>query len=796
MDIACQCFSPDDLLAVNARLSTISSVAVTPDGRVHISDQENLRVRTVYSPLPPQNPNTGEYEIVWPDTSEVYVFNRYGQHIMTKSALTSTLLYTFAYNVNTINGRVSSVTDAAGNKVYILRDYSNQVKSIENSQGDKCRLSMTRQGLLASFTTPSNYAIKFNYHGSTEALLTSRTDSWGQSVLYKYDEYGRVIEAVLPTGDVISLHNRLAFDGTKQMTVTYNDQNLMRLDVSDKEISKYITSGDEVFTLERLGLVAPSSKGSQRKLAIRRRDMSHLEIESLNSPVIADSWSKMSELWPLPSSMKIIYNNENYRRIEYRFFVKRNSVNSKAATSDAAKKPTSSSIGRKLKLNGNTIFSIEYDKEARQQTLFDHSNRPILHTLYDSVSRPIKFISNFNLTPVALDYDRYGRLLSWTRGLLSLNMEYDIKGRVTQVKHADNSGTTFKYADTTLGPTEIIKPSGSRYLMQYDANGGITALMTPGGLRTELYCQVSLGFYKLLFLPSGFHHPFTLQYDEWGRVVSRLLPNNSGRKVSIYNSFGQLESELCGSEKTEYIYHSGSDLPKTINKATSDSFDYRIDYRHQGSLLREERFRFNTRSELSNFKLRYKYDGVGHIIETEFELQGRGVETKKLKLSSTTGAEEGVDTFIFKRHSANVIQIGDERLLKTIATDSYGRVVGITFSVWNKELFTQVLTYEHRRSRIAASRLKYGTNYGHSNYSYTLDGYLEQISSSGTHGSSAVSVTSKSKYIYDIDGNIKTVYEGETQLNLRYASSPVVDLYVLTLSFFPLDETKLVECVA
>src|SRR5699024_7784670 len=147
-------------------------------------------------------------------------------------------------------------------------------KSIENAQGDKCRLSMTRSGgLLASFTTPSNYALKFSYHSSTEALLTARTDSWGQSVLYRYDEYGRVVQAVLPTGDVLALTNRLAFDGTKRLAVTYNDRRLMRLDVSDKEISKYVLStgeastGEQSFALERLGLVTPSLKGSQRKLA-------------------------------------------------------------------------------------------------------------------------------------------------------------------------------------------------------------------------------------------------------------------------------------------------------------------------------------------------------------------------------------------------------------------------------------------------------------------------------------------------------------------------------------------------
>ena len=765
MDIACQCFSPDDLLAVNARLSTISSIAVTPDGRVHISDQENLRVRTVYSPLPPQNPTTGEYEIVWPDTSEVYVFNRYGQHVTTKSALTGTVMYTFAYNVNTINGRVSSVTDSAGNKVYVLRDYSNQVKSIENSQGGKCRLSMTRQGLLASFTTPNNYAIKFNYRDN-DALLTSRTDSWGQSILYHYDEYGRIVRAILPTGDTITLHNRLTFDGTKKMIITHDERNLMQLDVSDKEISKYTTNGgDEINLLERLGLVTPTVKGSQRKVLIRKRDASHLEIESLNSPVIADSWSKMSELWPLPSMMKMVFNAENSRRIEWRYFVKRNSANNNNNNNkngDPSKKPNLSSIGRKLKLNGNSMFSVEYDNDARQQTLFDHSNRPILNTVYDNAGRPIKFISNFNLTSVALDYDRFGRLLSWTRGSLSLNMDYDIKGRVSQVKHSDSSATVFKYADTTLGPTEIIKPSGNRYLLQYDANGGLTAMMTPAGHRHELYRQVSLGFYKLLTLPAGFHHPFTVHYDEWGRVVERLLPNNSGRKVIIYNSAGQIDTELCGSERTEYIYHMGSELPKTINKACSDSFDYRIDYRHQGSLLKEERYRFNTRSDMSNYKLRYKYDGLGHVNELEFELNGRGVETKRFKLSSTTGAREGVDGFIFKRHSANVIQIGDERLLKTIATDSYGRMVGITFSVWNKELFSQVIHYEHRRSRIGESRLKYGANLIQSNYTYTMDGHLEQVSIiQGSIGAQ------KTKYIYDIDGNIKNIYEDDVQINVR-----------------------------
>ncbi|KPM11227.1 teneurin-3-like protein, partial [Sarcoptes scabiei] len=809
MEITCQCYSPDDLLAVNAHLSTISSIAVTPDGQVHISDQENLRIRTVYSPLPQPNPSTGEYEIVWPETQEVYVFNRHGQHIQTKSALTNTLIYSFAYNVNTINGKISSVTDAAGNKIYILRDYSNQVKSIENSLGDKFRLTMTRQGLLASFQTPSNYAIKFNYQGNLDALLASRSDSYGKSILYKYDENGRVIQIILPTGDSMKLKNRLAFDGTKKLTVSYNDQDLMRLDVSDRDVTLNQFQSDETsLQLERLGSSQSSSKGLSRKLSLRKRDTSHIEIESTSSPIIADSWHKMSELWPLPTTMRIVYNAENMKRIEWRYFVKRNAGTSTNSSNNGSTvknrtKPPLTSIGRKLKLNSNIILSVEFEKDSNQQTVLDHSNRQILQISYDQVSRPIKFVSNHNLTSVAMEYDRFGRLSTWKRGHLSLQVDYDLKGRVLSVKHGDGALTEFKYADTTFGPTEIIKPGGvNRYLLQYDDHGGLAAITTPSGYRNELYRQISLGFYKLLFLPSGFHNPFTIQYDEWGRSITKLLPNNFGRQVTLYNSLGLLEFELCGQERTEYLYHSGSDLIKAINKIASENFDYKIELRHQGSLMKEERYRFNSRSELLNYKLRYKYDGFGHCNEIEFELQGRASETMRLKYSSTTGMEEGVDSFIFKRHNANIIQIGDERLLKTIATDSYGRLVGITFSVWNKELFSQVIHYEDRRSRISQSRIKYGSSYWHSNYSYQMDGSLESIVSNGSPTSSSptqsLMVTKRSRFSYDIDGNLITMIENEKELKIRRDEAgrarnfgdQIDDLYMIDERGFTISRTS------
>lgn len=142
----------------------------------------------------------------------MYLFNRFGQHIATKNILTGETVYLFTYNVNTSNGKLSTVTDAAGNKVFLLRDYTTQVNSIENTKGQKCRLKMSRMKMLHELNTPDNYNVTFDYHGPT-GLLKTKLDSTGRSYVYSYDEFGRLTSAVTPTGKVITLSFDLSIKG-------------------------------------------------------------------------------------------------------------------------------------------------------------------------------------------------------------------------------------------------------------------------------------------------------------------------------------------------------------------------------------------------------------------------------------------------------------------------------------------------------------------------------------------------------------------------------------------------------
>lgn len=113
---SCSTTSSRTSLAVDTKLHAVSSLTVTSDGVVHIADLGILQILSAV-PYLPEPDDQQEYQIAHPENHEVYVFNKYGQHIVTRSVLTGKTKYTFLYNVNTSFGKLSAVTDTSGNKV-------------------------------------------------------------------------------------------------------------------------------------------------------------------------------------------------------------------------------------------------------------------------------------------------------------------------------------------------------------------------------------------------------------------------------------------------------------------------------------------------------------------------------------------------------------------------------------------------------------------------------------------------------------------------------------------------------
>lgn len=112
----CSCFDPTEQLATRMFLDNPTAVTVTPDGAVHVADMGNLRVHSVLPPTP--NPDrSGNFEVLYPQTNEMYTFNRFGHHVSTRDIVTGQTTYNFSYNVNSYYGRLTKVV---GDQLFIF----------------------------------------------------------------------------------------------------------------------------------------------------------------------------------------------------------------------------------------------------------------------------------------------------------------------------------------------------------------------------------------------------------------------------------------------------------------------------------------------------------------------------------------------------------------------------------------------------------------------------------------------------------------------------------------------------
>ena len=119
--------------------------------------------------------------------------------MQTKSSLNKNIIYSFTYNVNNSFGKLNGVTESENNKkLNLLRDPHSQVKMIE-SNNLKINLAFNKLRLLSEVNLNNGNMIKFDYHRNT-GLMKNRLDKLSnnmeRSVIYDYDEFGRLINKI------------------------------------------------------------------------------------------------------------------------------------------------------------------------------------------------------------------------------------------------------------------------------------------------------------------------------------------------------------------------------------------------------------------------------------------------------------------------------------------------------------------------------------------------------------------------------------------------------------------------
>ncbi|XP_076182266.1 teneurin transmembrane protein Ten-m isoform X3 [Ptiloglossa arizonensis] len=743
LERGCDCFEADHYLASTSKFNTISAVAVSPDGVVHIGDQANYRIRSVTASIPDAS-GAREYEIYSPDTQEIYVFNRFGQHVATKNILTGETVYQFTYNVNTSNGKLSTVTDAAGNKVFLLRDYSSQVNSIENTKGQKCRLRMSRMKMLHELSTPDNYNVTFDYHGPT-GLLKTKLDSTGRSYVYNYDEFGRLTSAVTPTGKVISL----TFDLSLKGAVVKVGQN------NRKPISMLI-KGSSVITKvgeaeQRTTVLADGSVGQVTPWAHT------ISTDTLPYSVLAEIEPLLGESYPVPAKQRTEIAGDLANRFEWRYFLRKvqgnkNRGNSKSVTQ----------VGRRLRVNGEILLSLEYDRETNSVAVF-MNDVELLNVTYDRTARPIKWgPRNGIFAGVELEYDRFSRLTSWTWGDISETYGFDRAGRLYEIKYSDGTSMVYAFKDMFSSlPLKVTTPRGSDYLLQYDEAGALQSLTTPRSHIHTFSLQTSLGFYKYQYYSPMNRHPYEILYNDDGQILAKVYPHQSGKVAYVYDHTGKLETTLAGLSSIHYTYQETTSLVHSID-INEPNFEMRIEYKYHAGIVKDEKIKFGSKSGLDNARYRYQYDGNARISGIEVDINGKQLPQLRLKYSQNLGILEGVGDLRIYRNLFNrsVMQDSSKQFYTVTDYDEHGRVKTVLMNIRTLDVFRMELEYDNR-NRIKMRKLAIGKDSKMEKITYNADGHVLEVADTENNW----------QYAYDENGNvIGIIREHNEKLVLGYDS--------------------------
>ncbi|XP_044730762.1 teneurin-m isoform X2 [Chrysoperla carnea] len=750
LERGCDCFEADHYLAANAKFNTISAVAVSPDGIVHIGDQANYRIRSVMASIPDAS-GTREYEIYSPDTQEIYIFNRFGQHIATRNILTGETNYIFSYNVNTSNGKLSTVTDAAGNKVFLLRDYSSSVNSIENTKGQKCRLRMSRMRMLHELSTPDNYNVTFEYHGQT-GLLKTKLDSSGRSYVYNYDEFGRLTTAVTPTGKVINLSFDLSIKGA-EVIVRQNNKNPVSMLIKGASVTTKVGDAQQHAIVLADGSVTSVTPWGHT-----------ITTDTVPYSILTEIDPLLGESYPVPAKQRTEVGGDLANRFEWRYFPRRlPSGKNKAITNRAV-----AQVGRKLRVNGENLLTLEYDRDSATVAVFMDDRVELLNVSYDSSARPVKWgPRNGIFAGVDLEYDRYSRLTSWKWGDLNETYGFDRAGRLNEIRYGDGSSMIYTFKDMFSSlPLKVTTPRGSDYLLQYDESGALQSLTTPRGHIHAFSLQTSLGFFKYQYYSPMNRHPYEILYNDDGQILAKIYPHQSGKVVYIYDQTGKLETSLAGLSSTHYVYQESSNLVKSVD-ITEPNFELKQEFKYHAGIIKDERLKFSSRSGLDNAHYRYQYDGNARLSGIDVDINGKELPQLRLKYNQNLGMLEGISDLRIYRNTFNrsVMQDTSKQFFTITDFDDHGRIKSILINIKSFDVYRLELEYDSR-NRIQSQKLLIGRTSSMDKITYNADGHVMEVLG-----------TNNWKYVYDENGNVIGVIEQGEKTNLGYDSGDRVVQY-------------------
>nr|XP_029713903.1 teneurin-a isoform X3 [Aedes albopictus] len=738
---------PETILSSNVRFQAVSAIAIAQDGIINIADQGSLRIVALQHYLP-QHDTNGEFQIPYTPTNEMYVFNRYGQHVATKDLSSGKTRYSFLYSKNTSFGKLSTVTDSSGNKIQFLRDYSNVVSSIENSQDHKSELKISSNGMLTKIIERKGKSeLQFDYD-SNSGLLLSRTGN-GETFIYHYDEFGRVTKAILPSGEAFIITTVLG-EKTDDLGVQINESIHSHFAQEPATPTVFsLTSGiKNAFIVKDTEVTDAKISHTNSTLAVIRSD--GIVIES--SAVAAHPY--LEKIMPIEADMLPMWSHQTVKMGDNLI----NSMFSKYGyISNENNRVPRQRLSHEINVNNSRVIRIDYEQLQNRETFFNKYDNTVLTVLYDQSGLPISYYpggENSNFYPLNITYDRFNRVEGWQWGPAEMKYNYDINGLLSEVTSQQDGITLYSYNELNL-LSEISLGSQRKFKLSYDGNGGLRHITLPSGTKHSFSLQPSIGFMRFTYTPPGNNKPYLQHYSYTGALLQTIYPGDGARVIYRYNAANLVSEIIHGDGRSEFSYAASCSMPSAVVHTERD-LEYRWDFDYVGGLLMEERIDFSAKTGLSNAKFSYEYDNNFRLTSIQGRIGGQNLQNQVLEYSDKTGSLSQIGQFKVSHPTANQTTVGD-------GTATFSRIINgrflevlITVMIHRMAVFRMEFTHD-MHGRISQTRT-YTRNVGVNtytnvkNYTWDCDGQLIGVEAQEPWG-----------FRYDDNGNMLSLtYRGNT----------------------------------
>ncbi|XP_041606416.1 teneurin-2 isoform X9 [Vulpes vulpes] len=724
-DVNCNCYSGDDAYATDAILNSPSSLAVAPDGTIYIADLGNIRIRAVSKNKPVLNA-FNQYEAASPGEQELYVFNADGIHQYTVSLVTGEYLYNFTYSAD---NDVTELIDNNGNSLKIRRDSSGMPRHLLMPDNQIITLTVGTNGGLKVVSTQNLELGLMTYDGNT-GLLATKSDETGWTTFYDYDHEGRLTNVTRPTGVVTSLHREMEKSITIDIENSNRDDDVTVITNLSSVEASYTVVQDQVRNSYQL-----CNNGTLRVMYANGMGVSFHSEPHVLAGTITPTIGRCNISLPMENGLN---------SIEWR--LRKEQIKGKVTI-----------FGRKLRVHGRNLLSIDYDRNIRTEKIYDDHRKFTLRIIYDQVGRPFLWLPSSGLAAVNVSYFFNGRLAGLQRGAMSERTDIDKQGRIVSRMFADGKVWSYSYLDKSM---VLLLQSQRQYIFEYDSSDRLHAVTMPSVARHSMSTHTSIGYIRNIYNPPESNASVIFDYSDDGRILKTSFLGTGRQVFYKYGKLSKLSEIVYDSTAVTFGYDETTGVLKMVS-LQSGGFSCTIRYRKIGPLVDKQIYRFSEEG-MVNARFDYTYhDNSFRIASIKPVISETPLPVDLYRYDEISGKVEHFGKFGVIYYDINQI-ITTAVMTLSKHFDTHGRIKEVQYEMFRSLMYWMTVQYDSM-GRVIKRELKLGPYANTTKYTYDYDG-------DGQLQSVAVNDRPTWRYSYDLNGNLHLLNPGNSVrlMPLRY----------------------------